>query len=60
MHTLKLRKKVYDEILSNIIDETVDEAVKKFNSKQKDARLSFKSKKDLKHTITIRVQNFSK
>ena len=57
---LKLRsKKVYDEI-PNIIDETVDEAVKNFNVKKKGARLSFKSKKDLKHTITIRVQNFQK
>ncbi|RIA94771.1 hypothetical protein C1645_759248 [Glomus cerebriforme] len=58
---LKLRsKKVYDDIPNNIIDETVDEAVKNFNSKDNNARLKFKIRKDLKHTITIHTQNFSK
>ena len=58
---LKLRsKKAYDDIPNNIIDETVDEAVKNFNSKDSKTRLKFKTRKDLNHTITIRAQNFSK
>ncbi|RIA85264.1 hypothetical protein C1645_782181, partial [Glomus cerebriforme] len=58
---LKLRsKKVYDDISNNIIDETVDEAVKNFNSKDNNAKLKFKTRKDLKYTIIIRAQNFSK
>ncbi|RHZ87106.1 hypothetical protein Glove_40g20 [Diversispora epigaea] len=58
---LKLRsKKVYNDIPNNIIDETVDEAIKNFNSKDNKTGLKFKTKKDLKNTITIRAQNFSK
>jgi len=59
-----------NEVPANIIDETVDEAlfaranVIKKNAERGDeegvSRLSFKSKKDLKHTLTIRRQNFSK
>jgi len=58
---LELRtKKVYDDIPNNVIDETIDEAIKNYNTKPKGSKLSYKSKKDLKHTITIRAQNFSK
>ena len=39
----------------------MDEIVKNFNSKNNKIRLKFKTKKNLlKHTITIRKQNFSK
>ncbi|RHZ45176.1 hypothetical protein Glove_688g24 [Diversispora epigaea] len=58
---LKLRsKKVYNDIPNNIIDTTVDEAIKNFNSKDNKTRLKFKTKKDLKNTITIHAQNFPK
>ena len=51
---LKLRsKKVYDNISNNIIDESVDKAIKNFNLKDNKTRLKFKIKKDLKYNITI-------
>ena len=58
---LKLRnKKAYDDIPHNPVTEIVDEAIKNYNAKEKGSKLSYKSRKDLKHTITIHAQNFSK
>ncbi|CAG8561659.1 6091_t:CDS:2, partial [Dentiscutata heterogama] len=57
---LKLRtKKVYDDISNNVIDETIDEAIKNYNAKPKGSKLSYKSKKDLKHTIIIQKKSYN-
>lgn len=60
-------KGLHDKVPANVIDESIDEAliakenVIQRNSKEtKKSSLSFKSKKDLRQTMTIRAQNFSK
>ncbi|CAG8632294.1 10374_t:CDS:2, partial [Gigaspora rosea] len=65
---LELRLKgLYDKVPANIIDESIDDAlIARKNIIQKNLKdtkksfLSFKSKKDLRQTMTIRAQNFSK
>ncbi|RIB15710.1 hypothetical protein C2G38_2092681, partial [Gigaspora rosea] len=65
---LELRLKgLHDKVPANIIDESIDDAlIARKNIIQKNLKdtkksfLSFKSKKDLRQTMTIRAQNFSK
>ncbi|CAG8531374.1 3271_t:CDS:2 [Cetraspora pellucida] len=65
---LELRVKgLHDKVPANIIDESIDEAliarkniIQKNLKETKKSSLSFKSKKDLRQTMTVHVQNFSK
>ena len=63
---LRLRG-LHNEVPANVIDESIDEAlvarknvIQKNLEATKKSSLSFKSKKDLQQTMTIRAQNFSK
>ena len=60
-------KGLHDKVPANVIDESIDEAltarqniIQKNSEEIKKSSLSFKSKKDLRQTITVRAQNFSK